>query len=214
MSVEVNPSADVVTSMEITETEANRAIEEGEGRVEEVEEQEGNHKEKEQEVEEEENEEKQEEEKEEQEQEAEENSEEENEAENEQSKDSDEAEDTPEHVKMLVLHTAKVKKEELWFIVNGVPIRYSLREMALISGLPCHAYPDKNYERLGSSGFMEKHFESGKKIKYEHVEKKLKAMKGPCLGVRLKMAILYFLCSVILGPKKTVKRCTIRDKKD
>ncbi|KAF8085079.1 hypothetical protein N665_0681s0003 [Sinapis alba] len=49
---------------------------------------------------------------------------------------------------MLVLRTAKVRKEkDLWFIVNSVPIRYSLREMELILGLHCHSYPD-NYERI------------------------------------------------------------------
>ncbi|XP_048634973.1 uncharacterized protein At3g43530-like [Brassica napus] len=104
---------------------------------------------------------------------------------------------------MLVLHTTKTKNDkELWFIVNGVPIRYSLREMTLISGLHCYAYPN-NYDRMGGSSFIEKHFESWKKIKYETVEKKLKAMKGRFSGERLKKDVLYFLCTVILGPKKT-----------
>ncbi|KAF8105936.1 hypothetical protein N665_0151s0029 [Sinapis alba] len=86
---------------------------------------------------------------------------------------------------MLVLRTAEVGKEnELWFIVNGVPTRYSLSEMALIWRLYCHAYPN-NYERM-----------SGKKIQFENVEHKLKAMKGPFSEKLLKMAILYFLCIV------------------
>ncbi|EOA36540.1 hypothetical protein CARUB_v10011622mg [Capsella rubella] len=35
---------------------------------------------------------------------------------------------------MLLLRTASLeKKNECWFIVNGTPIRYSLKEMALIS---------------------------------------------------------------------------------
>ncbi|EOA25489.1 hypothetical protein CARUB_v10018828mg [Capsella rubella] len=43
---------------------------------------------------------------------------------------------------MLLLRTASLeKKEESWFIVNSTPIIYSLREMALISGLYCHDYP-------------------------------------------------------------------------
>ena len=76
--------------------------------------------------------------------------------------------------------------------------------MSIISGLHCHAYPI-NYDMMGCSGFIEKHFESGKKIKYEAVEKNLKAMKGPCSGGRMKMVVRYFLCSIILGPKKTGK---------
>ncbi|KAG2270356.1 hypothetical protein Bca52824_064911 [Brassica carinata] len=101
---------------------------------------------------------------------------------------------------MLVLRTTKTKNDkELWFIVNGVPIRYSLREMTLISGLHCHDYPN-NYDRMGGSGFIEKHFESGKKIKYETVEKRLKAMKGPCSGERLKMAVLETVEEVVGEP--------------
>ncbi|XP_024016723.1 uncharacterized protein At3g43530-like [Eutrema salsugineum] len=52
---------------------------------------------------------------------------------------------------MLLLYTAKTnKRRECWFVVNGVPIRYSLKEHALISGLDCHDCP-KNYEKMGSS---------------------------------------------------------------
>lgn len=88
---------------------------------------------------------------------------------------------------MLVLRKAKVHKQmELWLIVNGVPIRYSLRVMGRICGQYFHAYPN-NYERMGSTSFIEKHFETWKKITFDHVEKKLLAMKGPCSRDRLKM---------------------------
>lgn len=94
MPLEVNPPPDVVTSMEIAETDANPSIK-WEGKVEEeVEKQEGNHREKEQEAEEEEDEE----EKEEDEQQEEEKIEDEDEAEDEHSKDAEKEEDTPEQV--------------------------------------------------------------------------------------------------------------------
>ncbi|KAG7590041.1 hypothetical protein ISN44_As07g022490 [Arabidopsis suecica] len=42
---------------------------------------------------------------------------------------------------MLLLHTARIeRKKEVWFIVNGVPIRYGISEHALISGFNCKNY--------------------------------------------------------------------------
>ncbi|KAG2322904.1 hypothetical protein Bca52824_016117 [Brassica carinata] len=78
---------------------------------------------------------------------------------------------------LLVLRSAGVgKKYELWFIVNGVPIRYSLREFGLISGLYCHKYPP-NHERLGGTTFMNKYF-GGKRVTYADLEKQMLAMKS------------------------------------
>ncbi|XP_024006617.1 uncharacterized protein At3g43530-like [Eutrema salsugineum] len=49
---------------------------------------------------------------------------------------------------LLLLRTAnKNKKKEAWFVVYGVPIRYSLREHALLCGLNCLAYPE-DYESI------------------------------------------------------------------
>lgn len=50
-------------------------------------------------------------------------------------------------------HACTKNTRESWFVVNGVPIRYSLREYALMLGLYCHKYPD-NYEALGSLDFV------------------------------------------------------------
>ncbi|RID47193.1 hypothetical protein BRARA_I03812 [Brassica rapa] len=50
---------------------------------------------------------------------------------------------------MLLLRTICTPEDDVaWFAVNGVPIRYSMREHALISGLNCGDYPP-NYEKLG-----------------------------------------------------------------
>jgi len=103
---------------------------------------------------------------------------------------------------MLLLRTACVdKKKECWFVVNGVPIRYSLQELALISGLYCHSYP-KNYKAFGSLGFSGKHFGVGATVTYAKVKTKLLSMKKSSRE-RLKMAVLFFLCSVIIGKRKT-----------
>ncbi|XP_056850690.1 uncharacterized protein At3g43530-like [Raphanus sativus] len=96
----------------------------------------------------------------------------------------------------LLLRTIPVPEGEdtAWFAVNGVPIRYSLREHALISGLDCRDYPDE-YEKLGSFAFVDRHFDSHKEITMESVKEKMLSM-SPC-GDRLRMAVLYFLGTVI-----------------
>ncbi|XP_024010757.1 uncharacterized protein At3g43530-like [Eutrema salsugineum] len=103
----------------------------------------------------------------------------------------------------LLLRTAKTnKRRECWFVVNGVPIRYSLKEHALISGLDCHDYP-KNYEKMGSSDFKEKYFKKGTVPALAVVKEKLEKMRGG--PDRLRMCVLYFLASVLGGKAKTGK---------
>lgn len=110
---------------------------------------------------------------------------------------------------MLLLRTIKVdKKRQCWFVVNGAPIRYSIREHALLSGLSCELYPE-NYENLGSLKFAKKHFQKKPKKKGDlppelrvtpdDVLKKIEGMDYDSDGERLKMAVLYFLATVIRG---------------
>ncbi|XP_056855929.1 uncharacterized protein At3g43530-like, partial [Raphanus sativus] len=103
---------------------------------------------------------------------------------------------------VLVLRSACVaKKHELWFVVNGVAIRYSLRELGLISGLYCHEYPP-NHERLGGTTFMNKYF-GGKRVTYADLEKQMLAMKSKPSEDRKKMAVLFFLASILVGGRKS-----------
>ncbi|XP_056846347.1 uncharacterized protein LOC130497508 [Raphanus sativus] len=68
---------------------------------------------------------------------------------------------------MLLLRTVKVdKKRQAWFVVNGIPIRYSIKEHGLLSGLYCHTYPE-NYESMGSLRFAKKYFQKPPKKKGE-----------------------------------------------
>ena len=108
---------------------------------------------------------------------------------------------------MLLVRTIKVdKKRQAWFVVNEVPIRYSIREHGLISGLYCHTYPE-NYESIGSLKFAKKYFQQPPKKKGDDppelkvtaadVLKKLKKMKYDGSHERLRMAVLYFLATVI-----------------
>ncbi|XP_048610882.1 uncharacterized protein At3g43530-like [Brassica napus] len=97
---------------------------------------------------------------------------------------------------MLLLRTVPLHESEdtSWFAVNGVPIRYSMREHALISGLDCHDYPAK-YKKIGSFAFVDRHFKSHKEITMLSVREKLLSMS--VCGDRLKMAVLYFLGTII-----------------
>lgn len=99
---------------------------------------------------------------------------------------------------MLLMRTIRIEGEDAaWFAVNGVPIRYSMREHALISGLDCHEYPRRHLE-LGSSKFVDYYFGGKKKITIIDVKQKLESMETACID-RLKMAVLFFLGRVIRG---------------
>ncbi|XP_048615810.1 uncharacterized protein At3g43530-like [Brassica napus] len=97
---------------------------------------------------------------------------------------------------MLLLRTVPLHESEdtSWFAVNGVPVRYSMREHALISGLDCHDYSAK-YKKIGSFAFVDMHFKSHKEITMLSVREKLLSMSA--CGDRLKMAVLYFLGTII-----------------
>ncbi|XP_013616141.1 PREDICTED: uncharacterized protein At3g43530-like isoform X2 [Brassica oleracea var. oleracea] len=117
---------------------------------------------------------------------------------------------------MLLLRTIVThKSRQAWFSVNGVPIRYSIREHGIISGLYCHQYPE-NYQSGLSMMFAEKQFrkmfmkklkklknkkkkpeEEELKVTVQDVEEKLSQMKLDRTNDRLKVAILYFLATVI-----------------
>ena len=116
------------------------------------------------------------------------------------------------------------KKYEMWFVLNGIPIRYSLMEHALISGLNCFAYPeDPSHTR---DEFRRRVFRGMKKISQNDVKKSLEGMVIPpeeiesnrrrrtneirdrekersiLINDKLKLVVLYFLCAVLRGPEK------------
>lgn len=66
----------------------------------------------------------------------------------------------PEHIDMSLMtlwmlrcrEVVTRKNKEIWFIINGVAIHYSLMEHALISELNYTTYP-KEWETIGSDNF-------------------------------------------------------------
>ncbi|KAL1214839.1 hypothetical protein V5N11_022284 [Cardamine amara subsp. amara] len=103
---------------------------------------------------------------------------------------------------LLSLRTARLGKRKVWwFVVNRVPVRYSLWEHSLISGLNCRQYPE-NHEQLGSLRFVQRLFNRRKyEIKLTEVENKLTTMI--VCEDRLKRAVLYFLGSVMKKKSKS-----------
>ncbi|KAF8117460.1 hypothetical protein N665_0010s0037 [Sinapis alba] len=90
-------------------------------------------------------------------------------------------------------------KERVWFIVNGVLIRYGLREHTLISCLNCCNYP-LGYKEFGDRKFVKRHFKEGELIRLKDVKAKLLAIRPH--RDRLKMMVLFFLGSVICAQTK------------
>ncbi|XP_010519182.1 PREDICTED: uncharacterized protein LOC104798704, partial [Tarenaya hassleriana] len=99
----------------------------------------------------------------------------------------------------LINRSVKTKKDgELWFVMNGVPIRYSLWEHAILCGLNCSPLPE-NWEEIGGFEFYRKFFgqESFEKVMKAEVMKKFGELAVDDRDDRLKMAYLLLLSYVI-----------------
>ncbi|XP_010531603.1 PREDICTED: uncharacterized protein LOC104807874 [Tarenaya hassleriana] len=99
----------------------------------------------------------------------------------------------------LINQSVKTKKDdELWFVMNGVPIRYSLWEHAILCGLNCSPLPE-NWEDIGGFEFYRKFFgqESFEKVMKAEVMKKFGELAVDDRDDRLKMAYLLLLSYVI-----------------
>lgn len=108
---------------------------------------------------------------------------------------------------LLLLRTASVhKKTAVWFVVNGVPIRYSLREHALLCGFYCHEYPNGISPHMNLSDYKselkETLFGNQVAVNMNDVEERLLKMKRSSEN-RLKLTILFFLSSVLACKSKS-----------
>lgn len=113
---------------------------------------------------------------------------------------------------LLSLRKADLEdKSVCLFVVNGVPIRYSIREHGLLSGLFCHKL-EENYKKYGSEDFILRLFKKDKKVDVPKVRNKLQYMTAAVGDLpasesleyvedRLKLGVLLFLSTVIDGQK-------------
>ncbi|RIA05692.1 hypothetical protein BRARA_K01913 [Brassica rapa] len=105
----------------------------------------------------------------------------------------------------LILRTAYISDDEWWTILNGVPLRYSIREHALYTGLCCDPLPlyfEKCFEERHnlSLSFAEKYFIDTSKVDILDVEQKLESMEEENDDL-VKMALLFFIGSVFKRKK-------------
>ncbi|CAH9134150.1 unnamed protein product [Cuscuta epithymum] len=127
----------------------------------------------------------------------------------------------PLHLWSIVSRLAKIDIEsEAWFVVKGVPVRYSLTEFALISGLTCSALAsnyENDFDNDSKARFIEKNFDQDFEgvVSYETVVARFvqlcTTLKDPEAEDELKkdaevevirVAILMFVVMVLLAPSK------------
>ncbi|XP_073121184.1 uncharacterized protein [Henckelia pumila] len=113
---------------------------------------------------------------------------------------------------MVMRQTYVTDDDEMWFVVNDRPIRFSGMEFALITGLDCS---DNFLEEVPKiSDFCDRYFQGIDKVSVNEVEMKLKELKSvdELLSIeRVKMACLYFVCGV-LWPIAPVKNPLVDEK--
>ena len=110
---------------------------------------------------------------------------------------------------LLVRQAQCSRAKEMWFIINGKPLRFSLMEYTLITGLKSSEYPDWYNEQCKSTAFRERHFRGKKIITIEDIKQKLMAMakqsqrkKGQRNNEKIKMALVLFVSSVLFNGDK------------
>ena len=116
---------------------------------------------------------------------------------------------------LLVREADCYRDSEMWFVVNEIPIRFSLMEYALISGLKCSKYPEGWESQAESKSFKDRHFRGRPScITIEDLKTKLKQLsdqnqkkksqkKNEVNNEILKMASLLFVSAVLMhGDKK------------
>ncbi|XP_010550266.1 PREDICTED: uncharacterized protein LOC104821166 [Tarenaya hassleriana] len=104
----------------------------------------------------------------------------------------------------ILIHRAlrlEGEEKEFWFVVNGVPIRYSIQEHAIISGLNCDNYSEGWTKRKGSE-YRKKTFGTSK-VTIEAALKKLRETPHANVEERKRLAIIVLLGGVLAHSAKS-----------
>ncbi|KAF8048173.1 hypothetical protein N665_2630s0004 [Sinapis alba] len=99
------------------------------------------------------------------------------------------------------------KRHEAWFVFAGKPIRFSLREFALVTGLNCGKFPKRSKKRakkhITEKPYWGELFDTLKEVPVSSVICMLKKKTVTGCDLRLKYAYLALLSSVILPTTHT-----------
>uniref|UniRef100_A0A0D3D9T1 Ubiquitin-like protease family profile domain-containing protein n=1 Tax=Brassica oleracea var. oleracea TaxID=109376 RepID=A0A0D3D9T1_BRAOL len=103
------------------------------------------------------------------------------------------------------------KKHEAWFRFAGHPVRFSLREFALVTGLPCGKFPKRSKQKLRKTIAEKPYWPSlfGKSdvVTVASVLKMLRRRTVTDKDIRIKFSCLAILESVLLPTSLKMKIC-------
>ncbi|KAF8117661.1 hypothetical protein N665_0008s0017 [Sinapis alba] len=110
----------------------------------------------------------------------------------------------------MISRQLKVKKKhEAWFLFAGKPVRFSLREFAIVTGLNCANYPahskKKTKNHINEKPYWAELFGTLKEVPVNSVIRMLKKRSVTDKETRIKYAYLALLASVVLPTTHTPK---------
>ncbi|WZY82991.1 hypothetical protein YC2023_029375 [Brassica napus] len=112
--------------------------------------------------------------------------------------------------KYLLSRQLKVKKKhEVWFQFAGSPIRFSLREFAIVTELPCGKYPRKSKLKmkanLNEKPYWPTLFGKVEVVSVKSAVKMLRKKMVQDTNIRIKIACLALLSFVLLSTNLNMK---------
>ncbi|KAF8105997.1 hypothetical protein N665_0149s0027, partial [Sinapis alba] len=110
--------------------------------------------------------------------------------------------------RFLISRQLKVlKRHEVWFLYAGKPVRFSIREFALVTGLNCRNYPPHSKKRskknISEKPYWGELFGTMKDVPVRYVVSMLKKKTITDPQTRIKFALLALLSSVVLPTSHT-----------
>lgn len=104
------------------------------------------------------------------------------------------------------------KRHEMWFVFGGHPIRFSLREFAVLTGLNCGPYPSKKeLKKMQSESYYETLFGSTKSFSIREIvnilkrDKRLPSSKQMGGGRRLRLALIVIVDGILACDSSNVR---------
>lgn len=101
------------------------------------------------------------------------------------------------------------KKHEVWFRFAGNPIRFSLREFAIVTGLPCGDFPKKSKRKrkkdINEKPYWPELFGSAEEMSVSRAVKMLRKKLVTDPDIRIKLACLAIVSSVLLSTNLKAK---------
>ena len=111
-------------------------------------------------------------------------------------------------VHYMLMHSVKCKKKnEMWFVVEGKPLRFGMMEYALVTGLGCGKVPTKAEADVvrtsaGAINFCKNVLKGAKSITGKVLEKRLSTVRFSD-AEKIKVCLILFLHSILLAGDST-----------